>query len=98
MTLNQLVTMYPDVRYEVSNGKKRLARVTVEYSVTGSPESIAKFLEDLDLEWPFSQQRCLRASNQSGLRVQVEYVVKADETEQFVEAVPYRGRKIVLIS
>lgn len=98
MTFNQLAMTYPDVRYETSNGKKRLARVTVEYSVAGSSEAISKFLDEIDREWPFSQQRCRSSAEHQGMYVQVEYLVKPDEVDKFVKAVPYRGRKIVLVS
>ena len=98
MNFNQLVLMYPDVRYEVSNGKKRLARITVEYSIAGSSDAITGFMEELDKEWPFAQQRCKETADHSGLTVQVEYLVKPEEIVKFVKSVPYRGRKIVLVS
>ncbi|SHN66319.1 MULTISPECIES: hypothetical protein [Desulfitobacterium] len=96
MTFSQLAVNYPDVKYEVSNGKKRIARVTVEYSLAGPPEAISKFLDDLDKEWPFSQQWC--KTQESRMNVQVEYLVKQEEVERFVRAVPYRGKKITLVS
>lgn len=96
MTLSQLATKYPDVRFEVSNGKKRLARVLVEYRVTGNMDSLAKFLEDLDSEWPFAVQQCKQLTGGKAMLVQVEYIVKPDETEEFIKRVPYRGEEIAI--
>jgi len=90
--------LYPDVRYEISDGKKQLARITVEYSVAGPPEAITSFVEELDKEWPFAKQRCKGTADHPGLIIQVEYLVRPDAVERFVSSVPYRGRKIVLVS
>jgi len=105
MTFNQLAVLYPDVKYEVNHGVKRIARVTVEYVIEGSPETITRFLEQLDREWPFSQQRCktkppdkTMATEFTELKIEVEYLVKKDEIEQFVKSVPYRGERITLVS
>jgi len=98
VTINQLVLMYPDVRYEISDGKKRLARIIVDYSVAGPPEAITSFIEELDREWPFAQQRCKGSADHLGLLIQVEYLVRPDAVDQFVKSVPYRGKKIVLVS
>jgi hypothetical protein len=98
MTYNQLILKYPDIKFEVSNGQKRLARITVEYNVIGSPESILRFLDELDKEWPFAQQRCQDTTKTNNKNIQVEYLVKPGEIEDFVKAVPYRGKKIVLFS
>lgn len=98
VTFNQLVLRYPDVRYEISGGKKRLARITVEYSIAGPPEAIMGFMEELDKEWPFSQQRCKGTPDRSGVVIEVDYIIRPEEVEIFVKSVPYRGRKIVLVS
>ena len=98
MTFNQLVLMYPDVRYDIADGKKKQARITVEYSVAGPPAAITSFLEELDKEWPFAQQRCKGAVDHSCLIIQVEYLVRPGEILKFVKEVPYRGKKIVLVS
>lgn len=98
MTFNELALMYPNVRYEISDGKKRLARIAIEYSVAGPPEAITSFMEELDKEWPYAQQMCKGTADHSGLVIEVDYLVRPEEVAGFVKSVPYRGRKIVLVS
>lgn len=90
MTLDHLVKYFPVVRFEISDGKKRLARVRVEYQVVGTPEELVNFLQELEKEWPFAVQIC------NGMHVQVEYLVRQEGVEEFCGRVSYRGKKVVV--
>lgn len=88
--LNKLIGKFPDIKFEIVNGRKKVARVKVEYQIVGSASGAITFLQELESEWPFATQHC------KGTNLSVEYLVRSEEVEEFVKKVRYRGEKVVV--
>lgn len=89
LTLDHLVATFPDVRFEIANGAKKIARVSVTYHFQGTLDEYVRFISVLENEWAFATQHCTEKT------VHMEYLVKPDEVERFLQSVQYRGKKVV---
>ena len=105
MTLDDLRFIYENaavIDWELKNSSLRLARIQIEYSLIGTKEAILQYKSILNKEWPMAHQRSSslerRGKKLYAMGIVIEYQIMENEIEEFIKAIPPRGKTIQLSS
>lgn len=96
VNFNNLYLKFPFVNIKRNNGQVSTIRITVSYMVKGSKEMVVNLLNDLIKEWEFTDHFVGEQTEESH-RIEIQYQVKPNEVDTFLDTVSFRGKEINLI-